>query len=143
MHGPTMWSMEKASCYFFIGLNYARQDKFAEAICSYLKGIAADPTYRECYMGAAKAYIELQQYSLAIAILRDALKNSYRQYSWLENDISWSYEPYDLLCHAYFSTGDYFKALACGYKALTLNPTDQRLNSNVLACLDNLQDQDF
>lgn len=138
-----MIDIERASCYWFIGENYLEQKNYGEALSAFVQGIKADPTYRECYIGAAKAYIDLEQYRLAAETLRDGLHNSYRHFSWLEGDVSWSYEPYDLLCHAYFQSGQMLKALACGYKALTYYPQDRRLNNNVLACLDNLTDQDF
>lgn len=138
-----MWDIEKASCHYFISSSFFERGDYAEAVCAALKGIAADPTYRECYIAAAKAYTELGRYTSAIAAIKEGLKNSHRHYNWLEDDISWSYEPYDMLCHAYFQSGDMLRALACGYKALTFHPDDDRLNNNVLACLDHIKDEDF
>jgi len=142
-HDTDLWDIEKASCWYYIGMNHYNQKNYEEATMAYLKGMKIDPTYRECYIGAARAYIELGQYGMAVAAIRDCLRKTWRHYSWLENDISWGYEPYDLLCQAYFNSGEYLKALGCGYKALTMDEHDPRLNHNVLAALDNLTDEDY
>lgn len=135
--------VEEASCYLFMGDNYSSLGDDAEAVLSYLRGIDAEPTYRECYMNLAKVYIKDKQYRMAIDCIKDGLKNGVRHYTWLEMDTSWSYEPYDLLCLAYYYGGQKLKSLGCAYKALSFAPKDQRLIDNVRICLDSLSDQDI
>ena len=136
-------TIERASCYLFMGDNYHDLGKNSEAISSYLKGIEVDPTYRELYLNLSKVYIDLKDYDLAIYYIKKGLEKSYRHYTWLERDLSWSYEPYDLLCLAYFYGGYKLKALACAYKALTYAPQEERLKNNVDVIVEKLEDKDF
>lgn len=141
--GDKIDSVEKASCYLFMGDNYAVRNQPYDAIKSYLHGIEINPSYRECYLNLAKIYIDLKQYDVAIYYIKESLKNSYRHYTWLERDTSWSYEPYDLLCLAYFYSGQKLKALGCAYKAMSIAPSDERLKNNVNLCLNNMNDEDY
>jgi len=140
-------SIEKASCYLFMGDNYFDLKKYNEAIAAYLKGIEIEPTYRELYLNLAKVYLEIKEYKLATYYIKKGLEKSYRHYTWLERDLSWSYEPYDLLCLSYYydesDKDGKLKALACAYKALTFEPENERLKNNLKLCLDNLKNIDF
>lgn len=136
-------STERASCYLFMGDDYINLNKSEDAIAAYLKGINADPTYREPYLNLARVYIDRKDYSMAIYYIKLGLKNSYRHYSWLERDISWSYEPYDLLCLAYFYNGQKLESLGCAYKALQYMPNDKRLRDNVDLIINNMAETDF
>lgn len=135
--------VEEASCYLFMGDNYSNEGMDEEAILSYLHGIKAEPTYRECYMNLAKEYIKLERHQDAVDCIKEGLRRSVRHYTWLERDTSWSYEPYDLLCLAYYYGGHKLKSLGCAYKALSFAPNDQRLIDNVRICLDSLSDLDI
>lgn len=146
--GLVINSVEKASCYLFMGDNYVSLNKFEEAICAYLKGIQIEPTYRELYLNLAKVYLDLKEYKLAIYYTRLGLKNSFRHYTWLERDISWTYEPYDILCQAYWYTGEKLKSLACAYTAYkylfnTSCPEAKRLQSNIEVCENLIKLEDF
>ena len=136
-------SVERASCYLFMGDNYADLRKYPEAITSYLKGIDVEPTYREPYLNLAKVFIGQKQYKMAIDIIKDGLAKSYRHYTWLERDTSWSYEPFDLLCLAYYYNGQKLESLGCAYKALQFEPENQRLKDNVKKVLDGMTDKDY
>lgn len=135
--------VEEASCYLFMGDNYSNEGMDEEAISSYLHGIKAEPTYRECYMNLAKEYIKLERHQDAVDCIKEGIRRSVRHYTWLERDTSWSYEPYDLLCLAYYYGGHKLKSLGCAYKALSFAPNDQRLIDNVRICLDSLSDLDI
>lgn len=138
-------SVEKASCYLFKGDSYkaiGESDKddiykvnFRKAILNYNTAIDIDPTYIEPYLDCAKVLIDMKKYELAITILKEGLKKSYRHYTWLERDTSWSYEPWDLLCLATFYGGYKKDSIAYAIKALTFEPNNERLKSNLEACL--------
>ncbi len=123
--------IERASCYLFMGDDYSDLKKYPEAISSYLKGTEIDPTYRELYLNLAKVYLNTKQYDLAIHYINEGLARSHRHYNWLERDLSWSYEPYDMLCLAHYYKGDKVTSLGYAYKALTYSPNNTRLKNNV------------
>lgn len=131
-------SLEKASCYLFLGDNYTDMKDYPNAIISYMKGIEIEPTYRELYLNLAKVYIIQKDYYLAIHYAELGLEKSFRHFTWLERDISWTYEPYDILSLAYYYNGDKLKGLGCAYKALTYEPNNERLKFNVDIILKNI-----
>ena len=136
-------SVELASCYLFKGDSYVALNRIIEAIMSYEKAIEIDNTYREPYIGLAKIFIKQKEYQLAIHYLEKALKLSRRHFSWLERDTSWSYEPYDLLCQAYYYNGEYLKSLGAAYKAYSYFPEDPRLQSNLKLCEEKINNDIF
>ena len=136
-------SLEVASCYLFKGDNYTTLKQYNDAIYNYLKGIEIQPTYRELYLNLAKVYLELKQYDLAIHYIKQGLEKSYRHYTWLERDTSWTYEPYDLLCLAYYYNGDKLKSLGCAYKAYSINKDEERLKNNLELINNLIEDKDF
>lgn len=136
-------SVERASCYLFMGDNYVSLNNKEEAIKCYLKCIETNPTYREGYINLAHVYNDMKEYDKAICYIKDAFANSYRHYSWLERDISWSYEPYDILCIAYYYTGRKKDSLVCALKALSYDKNNQRLFDNVKTVLNSIDDKNF
>ena len=135
--------LEVASCYLFKGDAYKTLGQFTNAIVSYLKGIEIQPTYRELYLNLAKVYIEIKEYDLAIYYIKKGLKEGIRHYTWLERDISWTYEPYDLLCLAYYYNGEKLKSLGCAYKAYSINKNESRLLDNLNLINNLIEDKDF
>ena len=143
-------SIEKASCYLFIGDCYKykaekedesmKSENYKLAIESYNKGMAIEPTYREPYLNLAKVYLALEDYDAAEFYIKRGIKKSYRHYTWLERDSSWAYEPYDLLCLACFYAGKKREALAYACKALDMDKDNERLKENVRLCLANTND---
>lgn len=135
--------VEEASCYLFIGDNYKEMDKFQEAVESYQKAIEIDPTYREPYLNLAKLLMSKELYYMAIGIIKEGIKKSFRHYTWLERDRSWLDEPYDLLSLAYYYSNNKKEALIYAVKAYTLNKSDERLKNNIDQILINMTDNDF
>ena len=143
VYDAKLGSLERASCYLFMGDNYHDLKQYNKAVASYLKGIEIEPTYRELYLNLAKTFIALEKYNLAIDIIKEGMRKSFRHYTWLERDLSWSYEPYDLLCLAYYYSGDKLKSLGCAYKALQFEPDNQRLQANVKVVIEKMTDSDY
>lgn len=135
LHRHQMNTIEQASCYLFIGDAYHEQQNNREAINNYLKAISIEPGYREPYLNIAKVFIEEEQYEQAILYAKLALTLSYRHYTWLERDISWTYEPYDILCLAAFYAGHKKDSIVYAAKALSYDDTNQRLIDNFEKCV--------
>ena len=144
----TLNLIDRASCYLFMGDSYktigdetidlqVREENYNNAIISYIKAISIDKSYREPYLDLAKVYIAQGSYSIAEGYLQEALRVSYRHFSWLERDISWSYEPYDLLCLATYYQGKKKESIVYAAKALSFEPDNQRLKDNLNLCVKN------
>lgn len=132
---PQFNGIEIGSCYLFMGDSYVKLGKLNEAMASYLKAIEIIPSYREPYLNLAKIFLDRKQYLMTVGAVEEGLKNSFRHFSWLERDTSWSYEPYDILCQAYYWSGDYDKSVINAEKALSYKPDDERLKKNLELCL--------
>lgn len=130
-HHNKMNNLEHASCYLFIGDALVELGEYDNAIRSYNKAIKIDPTYREPYINLAKVYITQKEWDLASLYLKKGIKNTYRHYSWLERDVSWTYEPWDLLAVSSFYSGDKKSSLAYAQKALSYEKNNQHLNFNL------------
>lgn len=128
-------SVEKASCYLFMGDSYKMMKKYDEAISSYMNAIKVDSTYIEPYLNLAKVLMDVDDFDLAAFYIKRGIQNSYRHHTWLERDTSWSYEPWDLLCLASYYSGHIKESIVYAAKALSFAPTDERLQKNLQLCL--------
>jgi tetratricopeptide (TPR) repeat protein len=136
-------TLELASCYLFMGDSYFAQKKFFEAIMNYGKAIFIDPTYREPYLGISSSYMELGRYNIALIYLKECLEKSYRHYTWLERDTSWSYDIYLQLSLASFYSGDKKDALIYTLKALSFDEDNVLLHKNLQLILKSINDDDY
>ena len=124
--------LEIANIYTFLGDAYAAMGDKENAWSAWVFGLAADSTYREPYLRLAAAANDKQYYNLAVSLVRECFKKTYRHYSWLEQDNSWNAEPFDILSIAYYYLGDYERAYANIHKALKLSSLDDtRLKQNL------------
>lgn len=132
--------LEKASCYLFMGDDYSKLKNPEKAIDNYIKAIQVDKTYREPYIGLANQYMSINDLEKAKATLKDAISKTYRHYTWLERDTSWTYEVYDLLCLACYYSGDKKDSILYAAKALSYEPENERLKNNLKLCIENTPD---
>ena len=136
--------LEQASCYLFAGDSYVELQQYDEAIKHYQKAIKLDGSYREPYINLAKVYLEMQQFQSAYDTLITALQKTYRHYTWLERDISWTYEIADLLCLiCYWGFNDKATAARFAAKALSYEPENERLMTNFNICMNDLSELDL
>lgn len=144
-------NLEKASCYLFKGDSYValannesdetRQlELYHNAELAYIDAINVDSTYIEPYLNLAQMKLDLQDYDAALYYIKRGLKKSYRHYTWLERDTSWSYEPWDLLCLACYYSGNKKDSILYATKALSFEPNNDRLKNNLKLCLANTND---
>lgn len=134
--------LEVAACYLFMGDSFLGLNSQEAAISAYNSAISAEPTYREPYLQLAKVYLDKGYNNIAIGIVKDAMEKSYRHYTWLERDLSWKEEPYDILALAYSTIGDYKSAYNNAVKALMENTSNERLLYNAKAIGDKLNEED-
>ena len=135
--------VEKASCYLFMADDYAELHNWSKSIDNYINAINVDPTYREPYIGLAHILLDQKQYLLAETYLKMALDKTYRHYTWLERDTSWTYELFDLLCLATYYAGKKRDSILYAIKALSFSPEDERLKNNLKLCLENTEDKEL
>ena len=125
-------SLERASCYLFMGDGYRALGDYASCISCYQKAITIDDTYREPYINLAQALNEMKYYNQAIGVVKDCLSKTYRHYTWLERGDTWSFAPYDALSVSYYWLGDFENALVNVNKAIHYCPNkDERILNNL------------
>lgn len=138
--------LEKASCYLFIGDAYTNLGDLYNAEQAYRNAIKTDKTYREGYIGLANVLMRddnpRKNMEEAYNMLKRALRDGVRHYSWLERDESYSYQIYDLLCLAAYYSNHKKDSLLYAFMAKELyQGDDERLNNNVKLVLQNVNDK--
>ena len=136
-------TIDVSSCYLFIADCYRKINDNTKAINSYTTAINKCPTYIEPYIGLGKLYIDINDYSKAVSILKLGISTSIRYYSWLERDTSWSYGPWDLLSIAEFYSGNKKDSLLHAIKAYSYDKENTRLQSNIDCILNNIKNTDL
>ena len=131
-----MTSIEKASCHLFSGENFLALGDYRKAKEQFEQGIKCDPSIRECYLGLAEIYLSEEKYHMCINTVLKCINNTYRHYSWLERDKSWTTQPWDILCLAYYRSCQQKESILCAAKALQYSPQDGRLKQNVISCVE-------
>ena len=143
--------VEQASCYLFMGDSYSAMAEYEDdlskkellyqnAIYAYIDAMKIDNTYIESYISLAKVLLKLKDFAAAEFYLKRGIERSYRHYTWLERDTSWSYEPWDLLCLASYYNGNKKDSIIYAAKALSFDPNNERLKNNLSLCLTNTTD---
>lgn len=122
---------EIAAAYLFLGDNYRCLGDLDKAIYNYNLAIAEDQTYREPYLLAAEIFNEKENYLIAIGYVNEAMNKSHRHYTWVERDDSWREKPNDILSISYFYLGAVETAYIHALKAHNLNPSNDRLQTNL------------
>lgn len=142
-HQGEYTTVEEASCYLFMGDSYFALKLNEKAMDSYLKAISIEPTYREPYLDLVKVLLDEKRYIIAKNYISECLKKTYRHYTWLERDTSWTHEPYDLMALALYYSGDKIGSLSFAVKAYGYDPEDKRLRDNVNLILESISDDEW
>lgn len=142
-HQGEYTTVEEASCYLFMGDSYFALKLNEKAMDSYLKAISIEPTYREPYLNLVKVLLDEKRYIIAKNYISECLKKTYRHYTWLERDTSWTHEPYDLMALALYYSGDKVGSLSFAVKAYGYDPEDKRLRDNVNLILESISDDEW
>ncbi len=140
-------TVEQASCNLFIGDSFCaladaetdeskKYNLHQSAIDAYKEAMKIESTYIEPYLNLGKVLMSIDDYRLAEFYIKLGIEKSFRHYTWLERDTSWSYEPWDLLCLAAYYSGHRKDAIVYAAKALSFDPEDERLKSNLKLCIE-------
>ena len=86
---------------------YYQLKNYDEVIWYAQELIKEDYTYREPYLLLGEVYNEMKMFSLAEAMLENALKNTYQHFTWVEEDRTFHDRPYDILGIAQFNLGKF------------------------------------
>ena len=79
---------ELAGLYYVLGLAYYNIDDAINAMIAFTNGIAVNKYYRDNYYGLSLIYVNNQMFDAAIGMLTEALKNTHRAYTWLEDNFT-------------------------------------------------------
>jgi tetratricopeptide (TPR) repeat protein len=123
-------TIELASCFLFLGDNYRCLGDKNKAISNYNRAIEIDRTYREPYLAIAEIMNENGLYHMAVGYVDEAIKQSYRHYTWLERDTSWKEQVYDILSVSYYYIGEIKASYQNAVLAHEINPANERIASN-------------
>lgn len=107
-----------------IGYVALLQDRLDDAIASYKKTIAMQPTNRNAYLALAEIYYRKKDYTTEIEILNKGLRHL------PDNPILLNYKGYAL-----YTTGRYNEAILMYDKALSLAPDYKAATENRAMCL--------
>ncbi|WP_310604309.1 tetratricopeptide repeat-containing glycosyltransferase [Anaerosporobacter sp.] len=125
------WKEERCASMRFIANCYNMQNQTDEAINWLEKAILEAPAVRETYIAYAKIAYSKQDWLTLYQLVKDALSNTRRTGSYLDEESSWGDTLYDFGAIACFYLGRYEEALSFAKEALTYTPDDTRLQNNL------------
>ena len=126
-----VWRDERAASMRYIAGAYARKGEPALARDWYLRAVAEAPWLREPYVDLAFLLYEQEKWDGVLYFTGCALEIENRAESYICEADAWGSLPHDLRCQAFYKTGRAKEALAEAEKALSLSPSDKRLEGNV------------
>ena len=124
------WKDERSASLRYIAICYSNLNKPKLAEKYYKLSIVESPKTRESYYELAKFYYNNEKYLDAICYMESMLNITERQLNYISNPECWSYSPYDILSLCYYKIKNKEKSLINCYKAMQLNPTDERIINN-------------
>ena len=127
---PTaLWKPERAASMRYI----AKMDDEFETSEWWLKqAIAESPDRREAYVEMAKLCYENKLWPECLGAAELALTIVEKPLEYLCEEFAWGFAPYDYAAIAAYNLGFTDLALKYGMEAVDLNPTDERLQRNLM-----------
>jgi glycosyltransferase involved in cell wall biosynthesis len=123
------WKPERAASMRYI----ARMDDEFETSEWWLKqAIAEAPDRREAYVEMAKLCYEKEMWSECLDAAERAIAITEKPLEYLCEEFAWGFGPYDYAAIASYNLGFTDLALKYGMEAVDLNPTDERLQRNLM-----------
>ena len=127
---PTaVWKPERAASMRYIA---KMDDEFEVAEWWLKQAIAEAPDRREAYVEMAKLCYEKGLWSECLGAAEKALEITDKPLEYLCEEFAWGFAPYDYAAIAAYNLGFTDVALEYGMKAVDLNPTDERLQRNLM-----------
>jgi tetratricopeptide (TPR) repeat protein len=96
------------------------------------KAVREAPDRREAYVDLAHLYYKDQSWEACLDVTENALDIVEKPLEYLCEEYAWGYAPYDYAAIAAYNLGKTSEALEYGMKAVELNPTDERLQRNLM-----------
>ncbi len=124
------WPDERCASMRFIGRCYKNLKRYDEAIMWYKKAIKEAPYLRDPYMELAILYYEKEDYEKVYNYLKQALKITTHQKTYINEVFSWNETIYDLLSIACYNLNLLPESLYYIDKALEINPDNERIKNN-------------
>lgn len=120
------WPAEKAR-----SMRYLAQCIPDEAEAWLYRAIAEDPNRRENWVDLAMHYYHKNDWNACLSAGLKALTYTERALDYMSEPNAWGYIPYDLVALSYYRLGFKEKAVEYGQLALSFDPDDPRLQSNL------------
>ena len=127
---PTaVWKPERASSMRYI----SKMDDDYDVIRWWLNlAIKEAPDRREAYVELAQHYYNHKEWSECLDTAQKALEITVKPLEYLCEEFAWGAAPWDYAAIAAYNLGLTDIALEYGMKAVELNPTDERLQRNLM-----------
>jgi tetratricopeptide (TPR) repeat protein len=122
----SQWHPERAASH-----RYIAKMRPTAAEHHLFKAVAETPDRREPWVDLAKVYYERQDWQRCLLAVETALLIQEKPLDYLCEAEAWGWLPYDLGAISAHHLGDTDKAFEYGAAAISLNPTDDRLQSNL------------
>lgn len=122
----SQWHPERAASH-----RYIAKMRPTAAEHHLFKAVAETPDRREPWVDLAKIYYERQDWQRCLLAIETALLIQEKPLDYLCEAEAWGWLPYDLGAISAHHLGDTDKAFEYGAAAISLNPTDDRLQSNL------------
>lgn len=110
----------KPEAMYQLGRYYQGQNRFDEAINTYLKALKADPGFAEAHNGLGVIYSRQGKYSEAISAFQSGIKSSPK-----------AAHLYSNMGYAYYLQGQYAEAVRALEQATALDPNNKRALNNL------------
>ena len=123
-----VWKPERAASMRYIAKMVKGDDKEDWL----LRAVKEAPDRREAYIDLAQIYYERSMWTACLGAVRRALDIKEKPLEYLCEEFAWGYAPYDYAAISAYNLGETSVALEYGMKAVELNPTDERLQRNLM-----------
>jgi tetratricopeptide (TPR) repeat protein len=123
-----VWKPERAASMRYI----AKMSNGIEKEEWLKRAVREAPDRREAYVDLAEFYYKTQSWDACLDVAENALDIVEKPLEYLCEEYAWGYAPYDYAAIAAYNLGKTSEALEYGMKAVELNPTDERLQRNLM-----------
>lgn len=126
-----LWNEERGAAMRWIAKSYMKLGRVNEARSWYYKAMAEAGHMREPYVEFAKMCYELGDWPMTFFLANEALKIKQKSPTYVNMGYCWDYTPDDLCAIASYRLGMMERAFLHATKALSFNPSDERLKNNL------------
>lgn len=124
------WQEERSASRRYLAKAEVMLGNKDAALKNFVMGAGEYPYSREPWIALGEFLYSEEDWEGAVWAMNRALAISSPSSSYLNDPVSFSAYPYDVLSIAYYNTGDYISALECADAALALSPGDARIRAN-------------